>query len=144
VVSLEQFDAQPDGVPMAAFDTGWHEPEYSPSTGVAWRWMTERADLWVRPIGARERPHTLTIAGESPLRYFDAAPHVRVTIGGKEIAAFDPATDFEQTITLPPEVLAAAGGRVTLETTKFFVPADRGEGADRRHLALRIYRVHVE
>ena len=37
---------------------------------------------------------TLRLAGESPLRYFDAAPHVRVLIGDREIAAFDPGDDF--------------------------------------------------
>ena len=141
VVSLEQFDAQPDGVPMVAFDKGWHEPEYNPSTGLAWRWMTERGELWVRSIG---RDVTLTLRGESPLHYFDAAPRVRVLAGDREIAAFDLATDLDRDVTLPADALAAAGGRVTIETTKFFVPADRGGGADRRHLGLRIYGVHVE
>jgi len=66
---------------------------------------------------------------------------VRVTAGGREIGAFDPAGDFEQTITVPPDVLDAAGGRVTIETSKWFVS---GIGGDARHLALRIYRVSVE
>ena len=141
VVSLEQFDAQPDGVPMVAFDKGWQEPEYNPSTGLSWRWMAERGELWVRPVG---RDLILNLAGESPLRYFDAAPRVRVLAGDREIAAFDLATDFDRDVTLPADALAAANGRVTIETTKFFVPADRGGSADRRHLALRIYSVHVE
>ena len=139
-VTLEQFDAQPVGVPMLAFDKGWYEPEYEPATGRSWRWSSERAELWIRPVG---RPVSLRISGESPMRYFDAAPHVRVLAGDKEIAAFDPTSDFEQTITVPADVLAAANGRVTIESPKFFVPAERG-GADRRHLALRIYKVHVE
>ena len=86
----------------------------------------------------------MTLAGESPLRYFAAAPRVRVLAGDREIAAFDLATDFDRDVTLPADALAAANGRVTIETTKFFVPADRGGSADRRHLALRIYSVHVE
>ena len=49
-VALEQFDLQPDGVPMTGVVTGWQEPEYSPLTGRAWRWMTEKATLWVRPV----------------------------------------------------------------------------------------------
>jgi hypothetical protein len=137
-LSLEQFDAQPPGVPMFAYDSGWHEPEFNLSEGRAWRWTSEKADLWIRPIG---RPLTLRVVGENPLRYFDAAPHVRVTAGGREIGAFDPAGDFEQTITVPPDVLDAAGGRVTIETSKWFVS---GIGGDARHLALRIYRVSVE
>jgi hypothetical protein len=137
-LSLEQFDAQPPGVPMFAYDRGWHEPEFNLSEARAWRWTSENSDLWVRPIG---RPVTLRLLGENPLRYFDAPPHVRVLAGGREIAAFDPAGDFEQTITIPPDVLDAAGGKITLDTSKFFVP---GGGGDQRHLALRVYRVSVE
>ena len=140
-VLLEQFDAQPEGVPMSAFDAGWLEPEFNPEKGLAWRWMSERADLWVRPIG---RAVTLRIEGESPLMYFEAAPHVRVMAGDREIASFDPSTDFTQTITVPAEALSQSNGRLRLESSRFFVPAERGQGADQRHLALRIYSVHVE
>lgn len=137
-VSLEQFDAQPPGVPMYAYDRGWHEPEFNRAERRAWRWTSEHAELWVRPIG---RPVTLRLAGENPLRYFDAPPHVRVAIGGRDIGAFDPAADFEQTFALPDEALAAANGRVTVSTPAFFVS---GIGGDQRHLGLRIYRVSVE
>jgi hypothetical protein len=126
---------------MFSFNAGWQEPEYNSETSKSWRWMSERAELWVRPIG---RAVTLSLTGESPKRYYDSAPHVRVLAGDREIAAFDPAADFEQSITLTPDVLAAAGGRVTIESSKFFVPAERGSGADQRHLAMRIYQVHVE
>jgi hypothetical protein len=139
VVSLEQFDAQPPGVPMFAFETGWQEPEYNPTLGRSWRWMSERADLWVRPVG---RAVTLRLVGESPLRYFDAAPHVRVLAGDREIAAFDPNADFDRTITLPADLLDRSGGRVSLESSRFFVPG--GAGGDQRHLALRIYSVTVD
>jgi hypothetical protein len=139
-VALEQFDAQPPRVPMFGYDIGWQEPEYNQSQGRAWRWMSEKAELWVRPIG---RAVTLHLSGESPRRYFDTAPHVRVTIGAREIAAFDPSADFEVPIVLPDDALAAANGRVTIESSRFFVPSAAG-AADRRHLALRIYRVAVE
>ena len=45
-------------------------------------WMSEKAALWVRPIG---RDVILRLVGESPLRYFDAAPRVRILIGGQEV-----------------------------------------------------------
>jgi hypothetical protein len=138
VVSLEQFDAQPSGVPMFGFDRGWHEPEFSAAQGRAWRWTSENSDLWVRPVG---RAVTLHLSGENPLRYFKTAPHVRVTVGGREIAAFDPAADFEEAVVIPADALEAAGGRVTVETSTFFVNTRVG---DERHLALRIYRVSVE
>jgi len=138
---LEQFDAQPEGVPMLGLDGGWQEPEFNPRTGLAWRWMSERADLWVRPIG---RAVTLRIEGESPLTYFDAAPRVRVLAGEREIASFELAGDFDESIAVPAEALAQSNGRLRIESSRFFVPAERGQGADQRHLALRIYRVHVE
>ena len=97
-VSLEQFDAQGPGTPMVAYDEGWHEPEYSPEIGRAWRWASERARLWVRPIG---RAVTLRMTGESPRRYFDAAPTVRVLVAGREVSSFQPFSDFNQTASLP-------------------------------------------
>jgi Protein of unknown function (DUF2723) len=141
VVSLEQFDAQPPGVPMFGYDAGWQEPEFNQALGRAWRWASERSILWVRPIG---RDVALRLTGESPRRYFDAAPHVRILVGDREVGAFDPAADFDQSITLPAALLAAANGRVVLESSKFFVPGGAGGGGDRRHLALRIYGVTVE
>jgi hypothetical protein len=141
VVSLEQFDAQRPGMPMLAFGPGWQEPEFNREIGRGWRWMSEKAELWVRPIG---RPVTLRVSGESPLRYFDAAPRVRVLVGDREVAAFEPAGDFEAPIELPPDLLAGAEGKVHLESSKFFVPGGAGGGGDRRHLALRVFSVSVE
>jgi hypothetical protein len=124
---------------MFAFDEGWQEPEFNRALGRAWRWAAERSVLWVRPIG---RDVTLRMIGESPLRYFEAAPHVRVLVGDRDIGAFDPSDDFDQVLTLPSAALAAANGRVVLESSRFFVPG--GAGGDQRHLALRIYKVSVD
>ncbi len=139
-VSLEQFDLQGPGVPMLGYGEGWYEPEYNASFGRPWRWTSERSVLWVRPVG---RPVVVRIRGESPLRYFDAAPHVRVSIAGREIAAFDPSADFDQAITLPADALTQAQGQVVLDSSRHFVPGRNGAG-DQRHLALRIYGVSVE
>jgi hypothetical protein len=140
-VSLEQFDLQSAGVPMIGAESGWYEPEYNPRTAQAWRWTSERAVLWVRPV---DRNVTLTLSGESPLRYFDSAPTVIVAAGQREIARFSPATDFMESVVLPADALAAADGRVTITSNKMFVPAERGGPADRRHLALRIYSYSVK
>jgi hypothetical protein len=102
--------------------------------------MSEHAVVWVRPIG---RAVTLHVVGESPRRYFDVAPHVRVSVAGREILAFDPSTDFDQAVRLPGDLLASSDGRVTIDSSKFFVPASAG-AADRRHLALRIYGLRVD
>jgi hypothetical protein len=139
-VALEQFDVQPPGVPMVGFQDGWQEPEYNPTTARSWRWMSERAVLWVRPIG---RDVTLTLTGESPLRYFDSAPDVALTIAGQPLMRFSPAADFSQEIQLPAAQLEAAGGVVAIESNRWFSPADRDGSPDRRHLALRIYQVSV-
>jgi hypothetical protein len=140
-VGLEQFDLQSGSVPMIGAESGWYEPEYNPRTAQAWRWTSEHAVLWVRPIG---RDVTLTLAGESPLRYFDQAPAVTVAAGSREIARFNPSSDFTQSVVLPADALAAAEGRVTISSDRAFVPAERGGPPDRRRLALRIYSYSVK
>ncbi|MEP6918632.1 MAG: hypothetical protein ABJC89_23525, partial [Acidobacteriota bacterium] len=140
-VALEQFDLQSPGTPMAALDTGWQEPEYSPLTARSWHWMAERATMWVRPLG---RDVILTLTGESPLRYFDEPPTVTITVAGRPVARFVPADDFTQDIILPGDALAAAGGRVLVESDKWFVPGKQDAAADRRHLALRVYSYSVQ
>lgn len=140
IVSLEQFDAEPAGVPMVGYDTGWYEPEYDAGTARSWRWMSDKAVLWVRPIG---RTVTLRISGESPLRYFKNPPHVRVLAGDREITSFDPTGDFDWAVALPQDLLSRFGGRVTVASSASFVPAAAG-ALDKRRLALRIYSVSVE
>jgi hypothetical protein len=139
-VGLEQFDVQSPGLPMVAADEGWYEPEYNPRTARSWRWASEKAVLWVRPLG---RNVTLTISGESPLKYFDASPAVVVSAGDREIARLNPSADFVQSIVVPADALAAADGRVVINSDKFFVPAEREGSQDQRHLALRIYSYAV-
>jgi hypothetical protein len=139
-VSLEQFDVQGGSAPMLAFDDGWQEPEYNPSTAAAWRWMSERASLWIRPIG---RDVTVTLTGESPLRYYDDAPVLRVSIGDRVIGEFRPSADFTREITLPHADLAAADGRVIVTSDKYFVPGERDGSPDKRRLAVRLYGVRV-
>ena len=125
---------------MAGASTGWYEPEYNRQNGRAWRWASERAELWVRPLG---RDVTLTINAESPRRYFDAAPTLRMMIGETELARLSPSDDFQWEVTLPAGLLAASNGRVTLLSDKWFVPGDREGTGDRRHLALRVYSFSV-
>ncbi len=139
-VGLEQFDVQGEGIAMFAYDEGWQEPEYNPMTAAAWRWMSDRAVLWVRPVG---RDVTLELLGESPLRYYDSAPALRVSIGETPLVEFRPAADFLQQVTLPAAALEAAGGRVVLTSDQHFVPGEREGSPDRRRLAVRMYSVKV-
>jgi hypothetical protein len=139
--AVEQFDVQPPEVPVRGFGPGWHEMEYAPSTGLRWRWTSERSTLQV--IAPAGRPVELVLRGESPLRYFDRAPSVRVTAGGAVLREFAPATDFNERVVVPAEALAAGQGRVVVETSEHFVPDERTGNGDRRRLGLRVYEARV-
>jgi hypothetical protein len=135
-VGLEQFDLQPEGVPMLGLASGWQEPEYDPASGRTWRWISERASMWIPSVG---RDVTLTLSAESPLRYFDSAPTVRISAGGETVAELSPSADFTQDVRIPARLLLAGRDEVVIESSRSFVP---GNG-DRRSLALRIYAIHV-
>jgi hypothetical protein len=135
-VGLEQFDVQPDGVPMVGAVSGWQEPEYNPTTGRTWRWMSERATLWVRGVG---RDVTLTLSVESPLRYFPAPPALQMTVGGQTVARLAPSGDFTWEVPIPSALLPAANEEVVIQSDKSFMP---GNGDD-RNLALRVYSIEV-
>lgn len=139
-IGLEQFDAATIDTPLHALERGWQEPEGDPQTGRLWRWMSDRSTLRIRTGGRDAR---LRVAGESPLRYFDRPPTVVVRAGSVELGRFSPATDFVETIALPAGVVDAAGGEISIETNLTFVPAERGESADRRRLGLKVYEVEV-
>ena len=124
---------------MWGYGDGWQEAEFSPAFGV-WRWASERAMLQL--IGA-PRAVRITMRIESPLRYFDEAPIVKVSAGPREIASATIDSTREWTFDVPGDAVAASGGAITIETNKHFVPAERSGGADRRHLGLRVFAIHV-
>jgi hypothetical protein len=140
-VAIEQFDLQDPGTPQVGFGEGWLEPEYQPSTGKLWRWMSERAVLWVTPT---DRDVTLSVSGESTRRYFPRGSRITVTAGDRQLAVVDAETDFAASVRIPAALLAASGGRVVLASDQMFVPGDRTASPDRRHLAVRLYSVTVE
>jgi len=47
-------------------------------------------------------------------------------------------------VRVPASALRASGGAITIETDQVFRPADRGQGADRRELGLRVYLVTLK
>ncbi len=137
--AIEQFDLQNADALMWGYDEGWQEAEFNQSLGV-WRWTSERATL--RIIGPPRAVHvTMTI--ESPLRYFDEAPLVRASAGGRELAVSTIADGRDWMFDVPADALAASGGAITIETDKTFVPAERGSAPDRRHLGLRVFAISV-
>jgi hypothetical protein len=133
--AIEQFDLQDAQATMLGYDEGWQEAEYSPASGV-WRWTSDRATL---RVAGPPRALQLSLSIESPLRYFDEAPLVRARAGARELAVTTIASTGVWAFDVPADALAAAGGTITIETNKTFVPAERGSGPDKRHLGLRIF-----
>jgi hypothetical protein len=120
--------------------SGWNESEYSDQLQRRWRWTTARAETFVNSAG---RDLTLTIAGESPLRYFDTAPRVTIRAGTQVLATAQPSSDFELSVKVPAAALAASDGMLTIETDQSFVPHERSGSPDRRTLGLRIFRFEI-
>jgi hypothetical protein len=102
--------------------------------------MSEAAALQVHHGGG---PVTIEVRGESPRRYYDEPPLLRIRAGDRTLGELRPDRDFVMQVTADAAALDASGGRVQLESSAFFVPGDREGTADRRHLALRIYSVRV-
>ena len=100
---------------MYAFLDDWNELEGNPRTGRLWRWTTARSTMLIQNASGTDR--RLTIEGDDPLRDHDRAPTVVVKAGDRELARFSPASAFTQEIAVPAAALAAAGGRLTIETT---------------------------
>jgi hypothetical protein len=126
---------------MLGFGDGWHEPEYAPAQGLSWRWASGKAVL---RTSAADRDVELQIIGESPRRYFDRSSRVAATAGATALWNRDVADDFAWSFRIPASALKASNGTITIETDQFYRPADRGQGADRRALGLRIYSVKLK
>jgi hypothetical protein len=61
-----------------------------------------------------------------------------------QLWSIEAGSDFGWSFRVPASALEASGGAITIETDQFFRPADRGQGADRRALGLRIYQVKIK
>jgi hypothetical protein len=136
---VRQFDIQPADRILYGFAEGWHEEELDPMTGRRWRWTSERSVIRVKGATGAVR---LTLRGESPLRYFDAPPIVRVVAAGRVVAQFRPDDDFEWTITIPAADVARTAA-IAIETDPVYLPGPAEGTADERHLGLRVYESRV-
>jgi hypothetical protein len=137
--AIEQFDLQDFQDTIWGYGPGWQEAEYNTAFGV-WRWTSDRATL---QIAGPPRAVRVTLTLESPLRYFDAPPQVRARAGDRELASSSLAAGGDWTFDVPAEALAAAGGAITIETDRTFVPAERGGAPDLRRLGLRVFAIRV-
>jgi hypothetical protein len=133
-VAIEQFDAQVTGRVVFGFGDGWHEQEYNPTTGRLWRWTSERAALRVRAEG-----HSLSLHMDGELEAASTS-HVVVRAGDRIVADQDVGKTFSIAAAIPAEALGGAEGAITIETSHWYVPAERSRRSrDHRHLGLKIY-----
>jgi hypothetical protein len=139
-VAVRQFDIQTVSQMLYAFGEGWHEEEYDTLTGRRWRWTSERSVLRVKGAAGAVR---ISMRGESPLRYFDAPPAVRITAAGRVVAQFRPDADFDWTITVPADDVVRADGVIAIETDPVYLPGPAEGTADERRLGLRVYECRV-
>lgn len=133
LLAIEQFDAQPAGRIVYGFAEGWNEQEYNPATGVLWRWSSDRASIRVRAEG---KNLALTLRGE-----IEEATTSRVTVkaGVVVAAAFDVDRTFSRTVLIPKALLTAPETVLTIESSAFYVPAERKwRSQDRRTLGLKL------
>lgn len=137
---LTQFDVQPPGQPVLGYGEGWHEQEYDPAKGMLWRWTSERASLLV--LGA-PGDVDLHLTGDAPSRYFVRPSRVVVRVGPRVLLERGLAHDIDLRIRIPLADLVGSAGLVVIETDQTFIPAERGESADRRPLGLRVHGVTI-
>jgi len=137
--AIEQFDLQDATATMWGYDQGWQEAEFNTQLGV-WRWTSDRATL---RIAGPPRAVRVSMTVESPLRYFDQAPQVRVRAGDWGLAAVTIDSSREWTFDVPADALAASSGTITIETNQTFVPSERGSAPDQRRLGLRVFAIKV-
>jgi hypothetical protein len=134
--AIEQFDLQSSGTLMWGYGDGWHEAEFNTELGV-WRWSSDRATL--RIVGW-SGPLEIAFGVESPRKYFDEDPIVRLTAGGEVLGETRFADRDTWSTRVSVDALRRSDGRITIETNRTFVPAERG-GPDRRRLGLRVFGV---
>jgi hypothetical protein len=138
--AVEQFDVQSPETLMWGFGAGWHEAEYAPAVGL-WHWTAGRADLQVAGATADVR---VTLDFEPPQRYFPAPSQLRASAGTRELENSAVGAAGSWSFDVPLDALRASGGVITVETSQTFTPAERGQGADRRRLGLRVLKVRME
>jgi hypothetical protein len=139
--AVEQFDLRDVTELMIGYDTGWHEQELNPATGVSWRWAGEHADLRIVPA---DRDAVIRMRGESPLRSFSNPSKVIIRAGSHVLKDLVVSEDFDWAVTVPAAMLSESGGIVRVTTDQTFRPSERGLNADQRSLGLRIYAVTIK
>ncbi len=139
-IAIRQFDARSVSGLVYGLGEGWHEAEASPEGGQTWRWTSGKSLLELRGTAQRS---SLVLRGESPLRYFDAAPSVRITSGNRLLREFRPTDDFEMTIELPADIWRDGSATVAIEVDRVYLPGVVEGTDDRRRLGLRLFDARI-
>jgi hypothetical protein len=139
-VAIRQFDAQDAARLIYGFGEGWHELEYDPASGRLWRWTSEQSVLRLHGPPQDVR---ITIRGESPLRYFDTPPTVRLIAADHTVAERQLTGDFEWTATVPARLVAKGGGAIAIALDRAYLPGAAEGTTDARRLGLRLFEVRV-
>lgn len=137
-VAIRQFDVQSDR-PMLGFAEGWYQDESDPATGLRWRWTSDRASVRIVAPGGV----SLVIRGESPMKYYDEAPRVRVRAGDRLLAEYHPDADFTWQVPVPADALAASDGTIVIEMDRAYLPGQVEGTGDTRRLGLRIFECAI-
>ncbi|OFW29808.1 MAG: hypothetical protein A3H97_19830 [Acidobacteria bacterium RIFCSPLOWO2_02_FULL_65_29] len=134
-VAITQFDAQPSSRLLFGYGEGWHEHEYDPERGRLWRWTSERATLRVHAAG---RAVKLRLEGEIEEA---STSHVTIRAGGRVVSEHDIGETFSIEATVPAELLAGDEASITIETSEWYIPAERWlrRSTDQRHLGLKVF-----
>jgi hypothetical protein len=139
-LAIRQFDVQGAAGSMMGFGSGWYEDEYEPATGLRWRWSSDHAELFVMADAGT----TLVIRGESPLKYFGDAPKVRLSIGDRTLAEFEPRDAIDWRVPIPAGALPLGGGTVTLSLDRAYLPGPSEGTSDTRKLGIRTFSTRLE
>mgnify|MGYP000889328444 CR=1 FL=1 len=132
-LAIEQFDAQPTGRVVYGFKDGWNEQEYTPATGVLWRWSTERSTIRVRPEG-----HSLGLVMRGEIEAASSS-HVTIKVGDAVVSESDVPKEFSLTTVIPQRFLTEPEAVITIESSAHYVPAEKQwRSRDRRILGLKL------
>lgn len=119
----------------------FHEREPTPPVPgeERFRWSRGRSVVRFPGVGAGARNLSLRLHGWRPAG--QPAPHVRVSLNGQLLAAFEVAPEWQDYVLwVSPEAVRGATQELVLETTPF-TPAEAGVGGDPRPLGVAVDEV---
>jgi hypothetical protein len=141
-VTIDQFDAQPDGSLLYGFDSGWYELELDPRTGQSWRWTDRRASLRIHP---GDRDVIVRLDADRPLDYLPGPPQIVARVGYEIVTSM--LADAHENLTLSFRIsraaLKRADGLVSIEIVSPFVRQFKALDPNRPFPGLRVFDLTI-